>query len=79
MIIPVFLTNPSMHDSDELSGWAKISKLKIVSFNELSETDARNDGFSSLADLKKDLRDIYGEIEKTDLISIYEFDYLQKS
>jgi hypothetical protein len=77
-VIPVFLTDSGLHGSDELAGWARINKLRIVSFSELSEVDALNDGFTSLADLKKALSDIYGEIDKTDFISIYEFEYLQK-
>lgn len=72
--LPVFTSS----NQDAKIGEAKINVLRVLPIGELTEQDAINDGFSSLLSLKKALNKIYGEIEEQELVSIYEFKYVQK-
>jgi len=77
-IIPVFSTTASKAlDQNQELGWAQILNLRILPFRELDEIDAINDGFLSLNELRNALIDIYGEIDDSEFVSVYEFDYLQ--
>ncbi len=47
--------------------------VERVDFEHLQEIHARKDGFQCLSDLKKALREIYGEIPKNQVMSIIHF------
>ncbi len=52
-------------------GFLKIRKYIIKKYRDLNETDARNDGFKTLTELRSVLFDIYGAIQEDDYVSIY--------
>ncbi len=74
-LLPVLSTNPRTMGEGQQVGSALLRKLTIKTFGELSEDDARNDGFQSLIQLKDALHSIYGKINDEEMISIYRFDF----
>lgn len=58
----------------ETFGKAKVAKVLVKRISELTEEDAKLDGFSSKEELIKELKRIYGEIKESDLVSIIHFD-----
>ena len=51
-------------------------KVLVKRISELTERDAKLDGFSSKEELIRELRRIYGKIEERDLVSIIHFEIL---
>ncbi|HXQ39270.1 MAG TPA: ASCH domain-containing protein [Anaerolineales bacterium] len=76
-VIPVFSTSNSAMERDKELGWARILSLRIIPLKDLNEVDALNDGFFSVNELRNALREIYGDINETEFVSVYEFDYFQ--
>ena len=60
----------------KIFGKGKVIKVLVKRISELTEKDARLDGFSTKEELIKELRRIYGKIEEKDLVSIIHFEIL---
>jgi uncharacterized protein YqfB (UPF0267 family) len=52
-------------------GYVAISKFIIKKYKDLNESDAKNDGFSTLDELKKVLKEIYKKIKDDEYVTIY--------
>ncbi len=57
-------------------GSLRIKALEVKPYAAITEADARRDGFSGREELAAILRDIYGDVQPHELISIYEFEHL---
>ncbi|MEM2086070.1 MAG: ASCH domain-containing protein [Archaeoglobaceae archaeon] len=55
---------------------AKVKKVVVKRISELSEEDAKKDGFESLKDLLDKLRRIYGELGENDFVTLVHFELL---
>ena len=55
-----------------------IDKITVKFIEELTEEDAKNDRFSGKAEFIKELEEIYGPIDKCELVSIYHFKRQEK-
>lgn len=53
---------------------AKVRKVVVKRISELSEEDAKNDGFESLEDLLQTLRKIYGVIKEDEFVTVVHFE-----
>jgi hypothetical protein len=51
-----------------------VESIQFKAYEELTEEDARRDGYNSLADLRSELDRIYGDLSPKDLMTIVEFD-----
>jgi len=60
----------------EVAGSLLIRALEIKPYSGLTEEDAHRDGFGGLQELDSVLRDIYGEVEPHELVSIYTFHFI---
>ncbi|MEM4472670.1 MAG: ASCH domain-containing protein [Archaeoglobaceae archaeon] len=56
---------------------AKVKKVVVKRVSELSDEDARSDGFSSKEELLNALKRIYGEILDSEFVTIVHFEVLQ--
>ncbi len=56
----------------------KVKNIKIKKIGELSDEDARLDGFSNKEELLAELRKVYGHLKDEDIVSIIEFELIQK-
>jgi len=56
---------------------AKVRKVVVKRVSELSEEDAKIDGFDSREDLIKALRRIYGDINDSEFVTIVHFEVLK--
>lgn len=77
------LVRPKYNEMILHGGGKPIAKIKITNVRykrvkELDERDAKIDGFKSLEDLIKHLRKAYGDINPNDLVTIIEFEVIQK-
>lgn len=52
----------------------KVTDVEIKCFDELTESDARRDGFRSLRELFETLMDIYPKVEPQDTVTIIGFE-----
>ncbi len=52
---------------------ARVEKVVVKRVSELTDEDARRDGFSSKDELIKALRKIYGDIKDNDFVTIVHF------
>jgi len=59
--------------SDRFEGRIPYKKVVVKSVAELDATDAKNDGFSTLKGLQRELRKAYGEIPSDSLVVIHYF------
>ncbi|MBO8181789.1 MAG: ASCH domain-containing protein [Archaeoglobus sp.] len=66
----------ALTSNGEFFGRARIIKVLVKRISELTEGDAKLDGFSSKEELMKELKRIYGEIKDKDLVSIIHFEVL---
>lgn len=57
---------------------ARITRVYYKKFRELGEYEAKIEGFKSLDELIKSLRDMYGEIREDDYVTIIEFEVIQR-
>ncbi len=57
-----------VHCGGKIIGTARILKIEEKRLDELTEEDAKADGFSSLEELKEEIRKIYGNPEKVYVI-----------
>ncbi len=57
---------------------AKITKVTYKRVRELTDDDARKDGFRSKDELLRELRHVYGRVRPDDLVTIIEFEVLQR-
>ncbi|MCC6028240.1 MAG: ASCH domain-containing protein [Archaeoglobi archaeon] len=55
---------------------AKIKKVVVKRISELSDEDARSDGFSNREELLNALRRIYGEVSDSEFVTIVHFEIL---
>jgi len=62
-----------IHGGGKPIALAKITNVKYKRINELTDEDARKDGFPSLKVLLKELKKSYGEIRPNDIVTIIEF------
>lgn len=65
-----------LNPSQEIVGSLRIKALEVKPYAAITEADARRDGFSGREELAAILRDIYGDVQPHELISIYEFELL---
>lgn len=77
------LVKPRYNEMILHGGGRPIAKIKITNVRykrvkELDEKDAIMDGFKNLEDLIKHLRKAYGNINPDDLVTIIEFEVIQK-
>ena len=56
----------------------RITKVKYKRLNELTEEDAKMDGFNSLEELLQHLRKAYGNVSSNDIVTIIEFEVLKR-
>ncbi len=56
----------------------RITKVRYKKLNELTDEDAKMDGFNSLEELLHHLRKAYGKISSNDVVTIIEFEVLKK-
>lgn len=61
----------------EVFGEANIKKVVVKRVKELTEEDARMDGFENLDGLINALKRIYGSIEGNELVTIVHFEILE--
>ncbi len=72
------------HDEVIIHSWGRpVAKAKIVRVtykrvSELTDEDARLDGFSSRGELLRELRNVYGGVRNDDVVTIIEFEVLQR-
>ncbi len=72
------------YDEVIIHSWGRpIAKAKIVNVTykkvrELTDDDARKDGFSSRDELLRELRRVYGEVKDNDLVTIIELEVVQR-
>ena len=57
---------------------AKITKVIYKKVRELTDEDARKDGFSSKEELMNELRNVYGSVKPDDLVTIIELEVIQR-
>ncbi len=57
---------------------AKITKVEYKKVNELTEEDAKMDGFGSLKELLSDLKKVYPNLREDDYVTIIHFEVLKK-
>ena len=62
-----------IHGGGKPIALAKITNVEYKRINELTDEDARKDGFPSLKVLLKELKKSYGEIRPNDIVTIIEF------
>lgn len=62
-----------IHGGGKPIALAKITNVEYKRINELTDEDARKDGFPSLKVLLKELRKSYGGIRPNDIVTIIEF------
>lgn len=67
-----------VHCGGEIIGKAKIIDIQEKKIEELTEKDAKMDGFNSLDELLKELRRLYGNPEKVYIIK-FKFNQFEKS
>jgi len=65
-------------ESKTPAGRVSYKKVVIKHVGELNETDAVNDGFATLGNLRDVLREAYGELSPESLLSIHYFDKFDK-
>ncbi len=56
----------------------RITKVKYKRLNELTEEEAKMDGFNSLEELLQHLRKAYGNVSSNDIVTIIEFEVLKR-
>lgn len=69
--LPLYESKAEDKNHKRFIGQLEISSLAIKSFEELTEKDGVNDGFSGKAELVNTIESIYGKIAPNDLVSIY--------
>ncbi len=57
---------------------AKITKVTYKKVRELTDEDAKKDGFNSKEELIKELRRVYGDVKPNDLVTIIELEIIQR-
>lgn len=75
-VIDLVQTAPKNEQELETYQQLKITRLTVKAFGELTDDDARNDGFRNVAELKKSLQDIYGPIRDDQFVSIYSIEFV---
>lgn len=65
------------------AGGRPIAKVRITNvyhkkLKELSDYEAKLDGYESLDELLKDLRSVYGDLSKDDYVTVIEFEVVQR-
>lgn len=68
--LPLIQSKPDSGEKKEL-GTVRIEKIVIKEIKELTEEDARNDGFKNKEELISVIEGIYGKVEEKELVSIY--------
>lgn len=71
-ILYIYITNSKTREITDLWGPVLVGAVIVKRIDELTEYDAKRDGFSSLEELKTELSNIYGYIRNDELVSIYE-------
>lgn len=72
LIMPLYSTESFKQEAEEnYAGHVRITHFSIKKFKNLNTTDAIRDGFNSVDELKKILKEIYQEISDEDPVSIY--------
>jgi len=56
---------------------ARINKVVVKRVSELSDEDARLDGFENREELVRKLRQIYGEIGETEFVTVVHFELVR--
>ncbi len=74
-VMDLIQTAPKSEQELETYQQLKITKLTVKAFGELTDDDARNDGFRSAQELKKSLQEIYGFIRDDEFVSIYAIEF----
>lgn len=57
---------------------ARIARVEYKKVSELTEEDARRDGFASLDDLLDALKKVYGEVSADDVVTIIHLEIIQR-
>jgi len=57
---------------------AKITKVIYKKVRDLTDEDAKKDGFSSKEELMNELRNVYGNVKPDDLVTIIELEVIQR-
>ncbi len=57
---------------------ARITKVTYKKVKELTDEDARRDGFKNKEELLRELRHVYGKVSPNDLVTIIEFEVIQR-
>ena len=72
--LPLYVVGDHRQKADiTCIGALRIGAIRYKTLAELSELDARKDGFSSKAELVEALHTFYGDIPATDVLSVFEF------
>jgi hypothetical protein len=69
--LPVYQVSEGFVVAPEYAGSVNIVGLCYKPFGSLDESDASKDGFPNAAELKAQLREIYGEIHDDEIVSIF--------
>lgn len=77
------LVKPRYNEMILHGGGKPIAKIRITNvrykrIKELDERDAKIDGFKNVDDLLKHLKKAYGDVKPDDIVTIIEFDVLQR-
>ena len=67
-----------MHSWGRPIAKVKIKDVKYKKVINLTDEDARKDGFENVHELIKELKRVYGNVRPDDLVSIIEFEVIQK-
>ena len=58
-------------------GWVRVGAVRYARFGDLTDVDARNDGFGSLAEMRQGLTRIYECLRDGDWVTVFEISYLE--
>lgn len=75
-VMDLIQTTPENEQEVETYQQLKITKFTVKTFGELTDDDARNDGFRNAQELKKSLQEIYGPIRDDEFVSIYMIEFV---
>jgi hypothetical protein len=75
--LPIFRTGVARR-SHGPDGVVAITRIDLCRYDELTEQDARRDGFAGLKELVDALEDIYGAISNTTVMTIYHIELQSK-